>query len=299
MDIWRVFEYTASVTVIGLLIGLIKLIFHDKLDARWHYFIWLVLLVRILVPMDLQPIPTPLSIFQEIPLGRWMEMARILAEDRGYAPWFAILGKVYLWGGCLLAVFYLGMWILLRAGVMLSPKADQAARAYVDGIAGKYGLKTCADIRIHKSNTPYICGIWRPVMVLPEGCGLPEEPVIVHELLHKRYQDVLVNLVICAVRVVNWFNPVIWIVTKVVLNDSEALCDQRVLERCGLENEKSYGELLIRMGEGQGRNPVRIGTSNMASSYRNMKTRIRRIRDFQKVPKGIGLVTLCIRCVCW
>ena len=37
MDIWVIWEYSASITVIGLLIWLIKLIFHDKLDARWHY----------------------------------------------------------------------------------------------------------------------------------------------------------------------------------------------------------------------------------------------------------------------
>ena len=74
MDIWVIWEYSASVTVIGLLIWLIKLIFHDKLDARWHYYIWLVLLARVLVPVHVRPVPTPLSIFQEIPLGKWMEM---------------------------------------------------------------------------------------------------------------------------------------------------------------------------------------------------------------------------------
>lgn len=295
MDIWTVLEYTASVTVIGLLIWLVKLIFHDKLDARWHYFIWLVLLVRIIVPVSARPVPTPFSVFDEIPVGKWMEMGEILAEKKGYGNLCAIAGRVYLWGAAMLGGFYLAMWAILRVQVARAPKADAQTREHVDRIASKYGLRSCRDIRVRGSASPYICGLLRPVLVLPEGC-LPEESVIVHELLHKRYGDVLVNLGIHAVRVVNWFNPIVWRVTGVVLNDSEALCDQRVLERCGRENARHYGELLIAMGAAGrgGKHAVGIGTSNMAGSCRNMRTRIRRIRDFRGVPEKIGLVTLWI-----
>lgn len=80
MDFWGILEYTVAVTVIGLFIWLVKLIFHDKLDARWHYFIWLVLLVRLLVPFRFGLISTPISVFQDIPLETWIEMGRILAE---------------------------------------------------------------------------------------------------------------------------------------------------------------------------------------------------------------------------
>ncbi|MCI9337152.1 MAG: hypothetical protein HFH93_06360 [Lachnospiraceae bacterium] len=340
MDIWSILEYTASVTVIGLLIVLVKLVFYDKLDARWHYFIWLVLLARILVPVGVEAIPVPLSVFGQIPVGRWVEMARILAQNGKYNGLFEILGRVYLWGACALALFYLAMWIWLRVRVALAPGADEAVREYVDQVARKYGVPGCRDIRVCNSRTPYICGLMHPVLVLPAQGGLtgraclerlnetdgkppaepvvdpsavigaespqteagasaanavlPGEQVILHELLHKRYGDVMVNLAVHAVRVVNWFNPFAWLLTGALLNDSEALCDQRVLEYCGEETARGYGELLICMGEGAGRNPVKIGTSNMASSYRNMKTRIRRIRDFRKVPKRIGLVTLCI-----
>lgn len=294
MDIWVILEYTMSVTVIGLLIWLIKRIFHDKLDARWHYFIWLVLLVRIVVPVQFRMISTPLSVFQEIPVGTWMEMGRIVAEKKGFGGLFDALGTIYLWGAVLLAVFYILMWVRLRVQVARAPRADEAVREYVNQVAVKYGLRSCEDIRVLRSGTPYVCGVVRPVLVLSAGGEMPEESVIVHELLHKRYHDVLVNIGIHVVRVVNWFNPCLWIVTGVVLNDSEALCDQRVLECCKEESEAHYGELLIAMGEGNGRNPVKIGTSNMASSYRNMKTRISRIRDFRCLPKGIGLVTLCI-----
>ena len=298
MDIWEIAEYTAAITIVGLLIWLIKMIFYDKLDARWHYFIWLVALVRIAVPVRFQLISTPLSVFQEIPLKKWIEMGRILAEKRGYSDLFVIFGKVYLWGAALLSLFYLTTWICLRVQLAKAPRADAAAAEYVDAIAAKYGLKSCRDIRVRKSSTPYICGVLKPILVLPVGEELPAEPVIVHELLHKKWKDVLVNIAIHIVRAVNWFNPVIWFLTAVALNDSEALCDQRVLEYCGEENMRAYGELLISMGEKRKKEPfdghTRTGTSNMASSYRNMRVRIRRIRDFQRMPGKLGLVTFCI-----
>lgn len=294
MDIWGILEYTASVTVIGLLIWGMKLLFYDKLDARWHYFIWLVLLVRVIVPVRFRPVPTPLSVFQELPIGEWVEMGRIVAEKRGHGGLSGLLGWAYLWGAGLLGAFYLGLWTVLRVQVALAPRADGAAREYVEGIAGKYGLKGCRDIRVRRTGTPYVCGLVHPVLVLSGDAGLPEEQVVLHELLHREYRDVLVNIAVHAVRVVNWFNPFVWFLTAVVLNDSEALCDQRVLERCGEDSARAYGALLIAMGEGQKRNPGRIGTSNMAGSYRNMKTRIRRIRDFRRVPGKIGVATLCI-----
>ncbi len=405
MDFWGILEYTVAVTVIGLFIWLVKLIFHDKLDARWHYFIWLVLLVRLLVPFRFGLISTPISVFQDIPLEAWIEMGRILAEKRGYGEVIIGLGKLWLLGAVLLGGFYLAMWAVLRIRIARAPKADEDVRRYVDRIAGKYGLKSCSDIRILKSSTPFICGMVRPVLVLPEDWGIlsgkrvsaggrmpegggvsggrempedrealvggempegrealvggempegrealvggempegrealvgeempegrealdreriktstgilvdrektagserpkdaeseaaPSEAVIVHELLHKRFGDVLINLGIHLVRAINWFNPIIWVLTSVIQNDSEALCDQRVLEYCGEENIRNYGETLISMSEGKRRNMVKVGTSDMASSYRNMKIRIRRIRDFRRVPGGVGLVTLCI-----
>lgn len=294
MDIWVVLEYTASVTVIGLLIWLLKLIFHDKLDARWHYFIWLVLLVRLVVPPNIRLVSTPLSVFQEIPVAKWAEMGKLLTEKRGYGNLAALFGWIYLCGAAALGVFYLVMWAVMRSKIAAAERADETVRAYVDGIAARYGLTGCPDIRICRSGTPFICGIVQPVLVLPEDGGLPPAPVIVHELLHKKHRDVLVNIGIHIVRVVNWFNPAVWLLTSAVLNDNEALCDQRVLELCREESDRDYGNLLIALGEGDKNNFTGVGTSNMASSYRNMKTRIRRISELRRVPGEIGLAAVCI-----
>ncbi|MCM1065392.1 MAG: M56 family metallopeptidase [Eubacterium sp.] len=294
MDFWKILEYTSSVAIVGMLIWLVKLVLHDKLDARWHYFIWLVLLVRMAIPVDFSLIRTPVSVFQGIPLGRWIEFGRLWAGKNGYGEIVIMLGRIYVWGAALLGGYYLATWAALRISLRSAPKADAETRRYVDDIAAKYGLKSCDDIRIGKCGSPYICGLIRPALVLPEDNTRPQEPVILHELLHRKWKDVAVNIGLHIARALNWFHPAVWFLTDVVQNDGEALCDERVLECCGGGMEKEYGEMLLAAARHKRRNPVKVGTSDMAGSYRNMKTRIRRICDFHRVPEGIGLAAFCI-----
>lgn len=55
---------TITTTVTALAVLLIKGLFSKKMSARWQYYIWLVLLVRILVPVLPQ---SPLSVFNFTP----------------------------------------------------------------------------------------------------------------------------------------------------------------------------------------------------------------------------------------
>ena len=112
MNIWSVLEYTAVISVVGLLILGMKRIFHDKLDARWHYFIWLVLLVRMIVPVDFDLVRTPLSLFHQLPVEKWFEKAQILAEKNGFTDVFDLLGKVYLAGVIVLLVVVCGIELI-------------------------------------------------------------------------------------------------------------------------------------------------------------------------------------------
>lgn len=297
MSIWSILEYTTAISIVGLLILGMKRIFHDKLDARWHYFIWLVLLVRMIVPVDFDWIRTPLSIFQQLPVEKWFEKSALLMEKWGYGEHVQLIWTVYLCGALALTAVYLISWLALGVKIMRAPEADAETYAYVQEIAEKYRLKGCKRIRICESNTPYIFGVFAPILVLPANHVRPQEAIIVHELLHMRCKDVLINLALHVVRVINWFNPFVWMLCSMVQNDSEALCDQRVLERCGREQASEYGEMLIYMTAGRRPNPVKIGTSNMASSFKNVKTRIQRIKDFRSVPADIGFVTLCITLV--
>jgi len=324
MNIWQLIEYTMAISTVALLLLLMKRLFHDKLDARWHYFIWAVLFARMVVPLKIEWLKSPLSLFEAIPVGYWTDILALKAERAGLNLKLQGLLIWYLVGVGLLSVYYVVVAVIVRVRTLRLKPANQEICDWVAEIAKKYGLNTCKKIRITSQGTPYVSGWLNPVLVLPVH-KISEEAVI-HELLHKKYGDVCINYGLHLIRVFNWFNPLIWYATAVILNDSEALCDQRVLELLqektdqgpvrGLMDadvlnveaeehtggrqaedaaiEKKYGSLLISMAEQRGTYSAKIGTTNMANSYRNMKTRIKRITDFRRVPGKVGFVALCI-----
>lgn len=310
MIIWAILQYSLIVSVVAIMILALKEIFHDKLDARWHYFVWLVLAVRMAVPASPGWLKTPVSLFQTVPVSFWIKLLREYVRKSGLEAAAQLAGRIYLAGVTVLLAYYLISCLILKWKVFKSPNAPEAVCRRVAEIASCYGLKNCRSIRIVRTNTPYICGLYQPVLVLsPQLADSLEgsEAVIVHELLHQKYRDVLVNYLLRLVRAVNWFNPLIWYITAVVQNDGEALCDQRVLELMnqkgtGSDTEpvkentyaREYGSLLISMAERKSTHAAKTGTSNMANSYRSMKLRIRRIADFGKVPSGIGIAALGI-----
>ena len=296
MSVWQIAEYSLVVSVVALLILGMKRLFHDKLDARWHYFIWLVLGVRMVVPLSLTWLKSSLSLFEAIPVHYWIGLWRLKAVRAGIMHFMEVLPKVYVVGVLLFGMYYVITAIVVRIKVLRLRKADEEIYDLVNRVAEKYGLKACKRIRVGQGAMPCVCGLICPILVLPEE-NVYEE-VILHELLHQKYGDVWINYVLHVVRAVNWFNPLIWYVTAVILNDSEALCDQRVLACMTSKNElpaeKIYGNLLINMAVCKGTRSAKIGTTNMANSYRSMNTRIKRIADFKKVPAGLGFAALCI-----
>lgn len=309
MSVWQLAEYFIVVSIVAILLLAMKRLFHDKLDARWHYFIWLVLGVRMVVPLSIEWLKSPLSLFEAIPVNYWARWLALKAERAGIAGLLQYVPTVYLIGVCLLAGYYLVVAVAVRIKNQRLEPAEQAVYDYVADVAAKYELKPCKRIRVGAGAMPCVCGLILPVLVLPKE-GVAEE-VIVHELLHKKYGDVWINYALHLVRALNWFNPLMWYVTAVILNDSEALCDQRVLERMAQQRqleaesveqpehavvsvEKTYGTLLLNMARKRSAHNTKIGTTNMANSYRSMRTRMRRIVDFGRVPAGVGFVALCI-----
>ncbi len=302
MSIWQISEYTLAVSVVALLLLGMKRLFHDKLDARWHYFIWAVLFVRMAVPLEIEWLKTPLSLFEAVPVNFWSRMMELKADRTGVTALVEGLLPWYLGGAVLLLLYYLAIALAVRVQALHLKPANEEVRARVVQIAESYGLKSCKKIRINPKGNAYVCGLFWPVLVLP--AEEVSEEVILHELLHKKNKDVLINYGLHLMRVVQWFNPIIWYVTAVILNDSEALCDQRVLElmrkkaeyqpRQEEPIEKVYGKLLIHMAEKKGSRNAKVGTTNMANSYRSMRTRIGRIADFKRVPEEIGFIALCI-----
>ena len=55
-----VFDTSLKATILIALLMIIRLIFRDRLPAKWQHALWLLLIVRLLLPLEM---PSPFSIF--------------------------------------------------------------------------------------------------------------------------------------------------------------------------------------------------------------------------------------------
>lgn len=318
-NLWTVLYFTLGITLTGLMLVLFKRLFRDKLSARWHYLVWLVLLVRAILPENLRLFSTgfalntlwvswmkrlraavelgrnsllstpfgmgggEISLLKKMPFSAWS------LTDRLFAVYLAGVAAVLLYD----ALLYARLRLEIRKGAAATPSLREKIRK----TAEKYDLPTQKSVRICKGiETPFLCGMVRPILVVPESMAETiDEKVLLHEMLHLKHHDVLVNFLLHLLQALNWFNPFVYWLCRIIRNDSEALCDQRALERLHGEEKREYGMLLLDMADS--RCASRIGTTSMANGARNIKTRIGRIADFGRVPKGAAFATACITVV--
>ena len=99
--------------------------------------------------------------------------------------------------------------------------------------------------------SPFVCGLWRPVMVLPRALEtlLAERqimPVLVHELAHVKRLDLVWGWIPQLARIGYFFHPVAhWVAFRVRL-EGELACDGWAMADSG-HGPGAYADLLVRV----------------------------------------------------
>jgi bla regulator protein blaR1 len=97
---------------------------------------------------------------------------------------------------------------------------------------------------------PGVFGVFRPVLLLPEGISERLTPaqlqaVIAHELCHVRHRDNLIAATHMFVETIFWFYPLVWWIGKRMVEERERACDEEVL-RLGSE-PRVYAEGILNV----------------------------------------------------
>ena len=188
----------------------------------------------------------------------------------------------YLWG-------YLRLKLVLRKGW----NAGQELEDKMTQICEAYQLPTCKIEIIDGIDSDFVCGLFRPVLVIPAHQEETiDDKIIIHELMHKKYFDAWQNVFWALMRCLHWCNPILQIVFNRIGNDMESLCDQRVLERIKGEARRDYGRILLDMTNQKYARAM--GTTSLSNGGKNIKRRIEAIVRFKHYPKGMALASICI-----
>jgi TonB family protein len=166
------------------------------------------------------------------------------------AAWLAQAARITWFAGAgtcvLLVVVGLGRlrWIATRSDRLRSGQWVDAA----DIIRQHYGIRR--RVALLQSAHPSLLvtwGLWRPKIILPASApDWTDERVRIvlsHELAHIQRGDWLTQLVAELLRCVYWFNPIVWMASRRLRQESEHACDDVVL-RLGIGGPQYAGHLL-------------------------------------------------------
>jgi uncharacterized protein (TIGR03435 family) len=97
---------------------------------------------------------------------------------------------------------------------------------------------------------PGVFGIFRPVLLLPEGLADRLTPaqfraILLHEVCHLRRRDNLTAAIHMLVESVFWFVPPLWHIRTRLIEERERACDEHVLAQTGAPEEYAEGILSV------------------------------------------------------
>jgi len=141
-------------------------------------------------------------------------------------------------------------------------------------------------------SAPFTYGIIRPIIILPEAMLNSDynviDYVLTHEFLHIKYFDIVKKWLMLITLSVHWFNPLVWIMNRMINSDIEIACDEKVIKSKGITNRAYYAAILVELAA------VRPRYLIMANNFNKniIKTRIKLIMKTTKTT--FRQIVLCL-----
>jgi bla regulator protein BlaR1 len=307
-------------TLLVFLVLLIKLFVRNKLGARWHYLIWMLVLLKLLIPFGPE---SKLSIYNLFNLTNesitsksydvmntistaTTNIARTTpipysndssshesassANSRDKVIYLSILG-IFIWfiGAASVGIHIYKRNIRLNQNLKIGKRIeDEKLLACLKMCKKKLGIKRDVPIKeVYNLNTPALYGVLNPVLLIPvdllNQCGIEQlKYAVLHELAHLKRRDIPMNFLLSALIVIHWFNPLIWYAFYKMRQDTEMACDELVLSHLEPSEQKGYGLTLIHLVEIFSSNLKLANAVGFLGSKTFIKKRINRIASYRK-----------------
>ncbi|HMG91693.1 MAG TPA: M56 family metallopeptidase [Chryseolinea sp.] len=198
---------------------------------------------------------------------------------------------VLCWGvGTLLFSFRLfGGWLTIKKLKASAVGVDAEWNERMQYLANKLGIREMVLLAESTvAQAPVVIGYFKPMILIPVGMfsGLSTEQletIFIHELIHIRRRDYLVNLLQSLLEAVYFFNPFVWMISGIIKREREHCCDDAVIALHG--NPLAYAHALTALEE------VRLSRAGFALSLAENKNqllnRIKRIMEKSVKPYSL------------
>jgi uncharacterized protein (TIGR03435 family) len=221
-----------------------------KNAARVRYWVWVAASLKFLIPFSLL-IALGSQVPRQVAPARRQTTFAIVLDDvsEPFAPVAVSSRAAPAPQPVPLTEILLGIWVCGFIGITASwwIRWRRISAAVCAGSPVQLDLPIEA-IFCNTLLEPGVFGIFRPILLLPQGIGSRLTPdqlkaVIAHELCHVRHRDNLIAGLQMFVEAAFWFHPLVWWLGKQMIHERERACDEEVL-RLG-SSPKVYAEGIL------------------------------------------------------
>ena len=329
LKIFLSMSFSGGLLILALLFG--KRFLKDKISRQWQYYIWLVVVLRLLLPFGPEvslmgkayqavdqaisqaALPPQQQPSQNVPGGNFIpavgteqhnEPANSLVDDMTTAHPLQDIGVLlinHIWLVWLVAALgllirkitiYQGFVRYIKAG--LTPVSDIQRLDELSIVAERLGIKKPIELCVNPLvSSPLLIGFFHPCIVLP-GADIPEKDfrcIVLHELTHYKRRDMFYKWLVQITVCLHWFNPLVHLMSREITKACEFSCDEAVLAKMKSGNAQDYGKTLLDAMAAVGRYKENLGAVTLSENKQLLKERIGAIMDFKKKSTAIRLLT--------
>ncbi len=308
--ILELFENTFIMSLIIVVLYLLTAVFSEKFSAKWRYYVWLIVVIGLIIPVrhEMESAAFNIShifdVFRDSQNGAnnvvgALKNPNIVSATSATSNSLSMLTVVtIIWLiGIVVSIAYL--WLKHRRFNKMVNRWSQSVEdaEIVEmllkvqntlDISAKITLKTCSCI-----TTPMLIGLIQPVILLP-NYKIPEDElqfIFKHELTHFKRKDLWFRCLTLAAVIINWFNPFVYLMARIINTECEASCDELVLKDCESKHRRLYGETIIGLAKKQSKVKTSLSTQFYGGKHA-IKKRLFSILDTSKKKKW--LASLCL-----
>ena len=304
-------------TAATLLLIIMRPITRKTFSSGWHYYMWLVVLVSMILPIRISiPEQTPVVpnsemvgvaqnetvIYNPIQMGEQESFVDVREEVHANSKIDAISeyaqSKVYVLAfiwliGMILTFAYkiIGYILFLfnlrrRSSIISCPELL------------KYTDRAITTRTSEEISSPLMIGVFRPTLLLPAIEMNPEQlnNVLAHETTHFKRKDIMYKWFISMVKCIHWFNPIVYYISKQADIECEISCDLEVVKDMSEEQETNYIDTILTLLATGRRKKVAL-TTGMTSDKKTLKRRFTMIKNKVKFSRKTVIISIVLALV--
>ena len=325
-----VLSLSLSGTLLIFLLFLPRSLFKERLSKRWQYYIWLVVVARLLFPFAPET-NLMARLFQGIDrTTEPMEIIYPYAQQGGIADTIQADETMYgqnnlhseqmepaksvnnpirnmvtavwtnLWLGWLVIALILFIRKItvyqdfvkyIRSGCVEVADIDLLER--FGKLVEQKQINTTVELYTNNLiSSPLLIGFFRPSIVLPPIDLSPTDfdYTILHELMHFKRQDMFYKWLVQFTLCIHWFNPFVYLMSREISKVCELSCDEAVIQELDTKERRAYGDTLLNAIGLGGNYKNSLVSLTLNESKELLKERLDAIMNFKKKTKW-GIIT--------